>query len=80
MLGLHLQQLLVGVECCLVVVIAEECTGISRQGFLAFGIYIEGIAEMLRQDSGEEPELFASSSKDESLLFDYLNTVDKKTA
>lgn len=39
-----------------------------------------GIAEMLSKDGYEEPELFASSSKDESLLFDYLNTVDKKTA
>ena len=39
-----------------------------------------GIAEMLSKDGYEEPELFASSGKDEALFFDYLNAVEKKTA
>ena len=39
-----------------------------------------GIAEMLTRDGFEEPELFASSYRDESLFFDYFDTVAKKTA
>ena len=39
-----------------------------------------GIAEMLSKDGYEEPELFASSCKDEMLFFEYLNTVEKKPA
>ena len=35
---------------------------------------------MLRQDSGEEPELFASSSRDEMLLFRYLEQTERKSA
>ena len=34
-----------------------------------------GIAEMLREDGINEPELFASSYKDEVKLFGYLNAV-----
>ena len=39
-----------------------------------------GIAEMLSKEGYEEPELFASSYKDEMKLFDYLKTVDKMSA
>lgn len=41
---------------------------------------ILGIAEMISKDGYEEPELFASSYSDEMKLFDYLNTVEKKSA
>ena len=41
---------------------------------------ILGIAEMLRDNGSEEPELFASSCTDEMKFFDYLNTVEKKSA
>ena len=34
-----------------------------------------GIAEMIREDGINEPELFASSYKDEMKLFGYLNAV-----
>ena len=34
-----------------------------------------GIAEMLRGDGIDEPELFASSRRDEMLLFSYLDAV-----
>ena len=40
-----------------------------------------GIAEMLCAcEEYEEPELFASSSADEMIIFDYLNTIEKKSA
>ncbi len=39
-----------------------------------------GIAEMLRGRGLDEPELFASSYKDEMKLFDYLSSVEKKSA
>ena len=39
-----------------------------------------GIAEMIREDGINEPELFASTCRDEMLLFDYLDSVEKKTA
>ena len=41
---------------------------------------ILGLAEMIRTDGYEEPELFASAATDEMKLFDYLNTVEKKSA
>ena len=39
-----------------------------------------GIAEMIREEGINEPELFASSYKDEMELFRYLDTVEKKIA
>ncbi len=39
-----------------------------------------GISEMLRGEGINEPELFASSYKDEMKLFEYLRTVDSKVA
>lgn len=39
-----------------------------------------GIAEMIREDGTEEPELFASSSEDEMQLFSFLDAVEKKIA
>jgi len=39
-----------------------------------------GIAEMLRENGVNEPELFASSCRDEMRLFDYLNALEKKSA
>ena len=39
-----------------------------------------GIAEMIREDGAEEPELFASSSEDEMQLFSFLDAVEKKIA
>ena len=39
-----------------------------------------GISEMLRGEGISEPELFASSYKDEMKLFEYLRTVDSKVA
>ena len=38
-----------------------------------------GIAEMIRGEGIDEPELFASCCRDESRIFEYLDTV-KKTA
>ena len=39
-----------------------------------------GIAEMIREDGIEEPELFASSLADEMRLFSFLDAVEKKIA
>ena len=39
-----------------------------------------GIAELLSKTGCEEPELFASSAKDEMEFFRYLATVEKKSA
>ena len=39
-----------------------------------------GIAEMLRRDVFEEPELFASCPADEMKFFDYLKAVEKQSA
>ena len=39
-----------------------------------------GIAEMIREEGMNEPELFASSYKDEMQLFGYLKAVEKKPA
>ena len=39
-----------------------------------------GIAEMIREDGIEEPELFASSPEDEMQLFSFLDAVEKKIA
>ena len=39
-----------------------------------------GIAEMLTREGYEEPELFASSPKDEMKFFDYFNAVKKMSA
>ena len=39
-----------------------------------------GIAELLSRDGTDEPELFASSYRDEMQLFRYLDTVAKKSA
>ena len=39
-----------------------------------------GIAEMLRDNGWQEPELFASSGNDEALLLGYLNTVSAEAA
>ncbi len=39
-----------------------------------------GIAEMIREGGIEEPELFASSCRDEMLLFGFLDTLGKKSA
>ena len=39
-----------------------------------------GISEMLRGEGINEPELFASSYRDEIKLFEYLRTVDSKVA
>ena len=39
-----------------------------------------GISEMLRGEGINEPELFASSYRDEMKLFEYLRTVDSKVA
>ncbi len=39
-----------------------------------------GIAEMIREDGCNEPELFACSSRDENQLFGYLDAVAAKTA
>ena len=39
-----------------------------------------GIAEMLRRDGFEEPELFASCPADEMKFFDYLKAVEKQSA
>ena len=39
-----------------------------------------GIAELLSKTGCEEPELFASSAKDEMEFFRYLDTVEKKSA
>ena len=39
-----------------------------------------GIAEMLREDGVNEPELFASSYKDEMKFFAYLDTVTSRVA
>ena len=41
---------------------------------------ILGIAEMLRRDGMDEPELFATSCRDEMKLFEYLNTVENMAA
>ena len=41
---------------------------------------ILGIAELLRGDGFSEPELFASSRRDEMKLFEYLNAVEKPAA
>ena len=39
-----------------------------------------GIAALLSESGVNEPELFASSYKDEMKFFNYLNTVDKMIA
>ena len=39
-----------------------------------------GIAEMLRGDELSEPELFASSSRDEAVLFGYFRSIEKSVA
>ena len=39
-----------------------------------------GIAEMLRGHGADEPELFASSGRDEMELFRYLNAVSSRVA
>ena len=39
-----------------------------------------GIAEMLRKDGVDEPELFASSCRDEMNLFRYFESVEKTVA
>ncbi len=39
-----------------------------------------GIAEMIREDGMNEPELFASSREDEMRLLGFLNAVEKKIA
>ena len=39
-----------------------------------------GIAEMLSKDGYEEPELFASSYRDEMKLFDFFSAVEKMSA
>ena len=41
---------------------------------------ILGLAEMLRGDGAWEPELFASSSRDEMQLFGYLDAVGNTAA
>ena len=39
-----------------------------------------GIAEMIREEGINEPELFASSYKDEMKFFEYFRTVDAMVA
>lgn len=39
-----------------------------------------GIAEMLQKDGADEPELFATSTADESLLLRYFALHEEKTA
>ena len=39
-----------------------------------------GIAEMLEKDGADEPELFATSRRDENLLMGYFSYLDRKTA
>ena len=39
-----------------------------------------GIAEMLRGDGCEEPELFASSQNDENVLLGYFSYLEKESA
>ena len=39
-----------------------------------------GIAEMIREEGMDEPELFASNCNDEMQLFGFLNAVEKKSA
>jgi len=39
-----------------------------------------GIAEMLRENGSDEPELFTSSCADEMRLFGFLTAIDSKAA